>query len=91
VDRLEHSEESFSAELDRLESVLAQKDAEIRRLKSELDLRDLYLEQLHAAFDEQAAELASLDERLRRLEPAELAAKPRRSLLSLPIRVKKGP
>ncbi len=91
MDRLEQSEEAFSAELDRLESVLAQKDAEMRRLKSELDLRDLYLEQLHSAFDAQAAELAALGDRIHRLEPAESAAEPRRSLLPLPIRVKKGP
>jgi chromosome segregation ATPase len=91
VDRLDQPEEVLSSELDRLESILAQKDAELRRLKSEMDLRALYLEQLHAAIDAQAGELAALDDRLRRLEPAESAVKPRRSFLSLAIRVKKAP
>jgi chromosome segregation ATPase len=90
VDRLDQPEEALSAELDRVECILAQKDAEIRRLKSELELRGLYVEQLHAALEAQASELAALDDRLQRLEPAESAVDPWRTLLRLPIRVKKA-
>ena len=90
MDCPDQPEEVFSAELDRLESILAQKDTEIRRLKSEMELRDLYMEELHTALEAQAGELAALDDRLRRLEPAEVTAQPRRALLPLSIRVKKA-
>lgn len=86
VERLDQPEEVLSAELDRLESILTQKDAEIRRVKSELELRELYIEELHTALDAQAIELSAMDDRLRRLEPAVIAAQPRRGLL--PIRLK---
>lgn len=90
MERTDQPEEGLSAELDRLESILAQKDAEIRRLKSEMELRDLFIEELHGALEAQAGELAVLDDRLRRLEPATVPAKPRQSLLPLLIRVKKA-
>ena len=83
MDRLDQPEEVFSAELDRLESILAQKDAELRRLKSEMELRDLYIDELHTTLKAQAGELAALDDRLRRLEQADVAAQPRRGLLPL--------
>ena len=88
MDRLDLPEESLSAELDRLESILVQKDAEIRRLKREMELRGLYIEELHSALETQGSELAALDDRVRRLEPPEAAAQPRRWLLPLSIRVK---
>ena len=88
MDRLDQPEETLSAELDRLESILVQKDAEIRRLKSEMELRGLYIEELHSALETQGGELAALDDRVRRLEPPEAAARPRRWLLPLSIRVK---
>ena len=85
------SEEAFSVELDRLESILTQKDTEIRRLKSESELRDLYIDELHVALEAQAAELAALDDRLRRLEPAPAAAQPPRGLFQLRRRPKNVP
>lgn len=91
MDSLEQPDEVFSAELDRLESILSQKDSELRRLKSEMELRDLYIDELHSALEAQAAELAALDDRLRRLEPAAEAVPPRRTLLSVLNRVKKSP
>ena len=90
MERIDPTEETFSAELDRLESVLAQKDAELRRLKSEMELRDLYIEEMHASLTAQAAELGALDERLRRLEPASTAAPLLRPLLLPSIRVNKS-
>lgn len=89
MERLDQPEETFSAELDRLESILVQKDAEIRRLKSEMELRGLYIEELHTVLEAQASELDELDRRLRRLEPTDGPAQPRRALLALSILVKK--
>jgi len=86
VERLDQPEEVLSAELDRLESILNQKDSELRRVKSELELRQLYIEELHTALEAQAVELTAMDDRLRRLEPAVVAAQPRRGLM--PIRLK---
>jgi hypothetical protein len=86
VERLDQPEEVFSAELDRLESILNQKDSELRRVRSELELRELYIEELHTALEAQAVELSAMDDRLRRLEPAVIAAQPRRGLM--PIRLK---
>ena len=86
VERLDQPEEVFSAELDRLESILNQKDSELRRVKSELELRELYIEELHTALEAQAVELTAMDDRLRRLEPAVIAAQPRQGLM--PIRLK---
>lgn len=86
MERLDQPEEVLSAELDRLEAILTQNDAELRRVRSELELQELYIEELHTALEAQAGELSAMDDRLRRLEPAELAAQPRRGLL--PIRLK---
>lgn len=86
VERLDQPEEVFSAELDRLESILNQKDSELRRVKSELELRELYIEELHTALEAQSVELTAMDDRLRRLEPAVIAAQSRRGLM--PIRLK---
>lgn len=89
VDRLDQPKDFYSSEPDPPESTLDQKDAEIRRLKSEMELRDLYMEELHTALAAQATELAALDDRLLRLEPADVAAQARRALPLPLIRVKK--